>query len=386
MLSQNFHINHSSFTYIPNPTAESFDKRSFSLLKVLEAFQGHFAEESYTPRNSVIVDSINHHIDEIRTHYSEKDGVDRLLFLQVLHTAIDDTDEILTAKRKDPVEADPESPINSRTVVPVVVSSEDQGETTFQSERREAVQDVLRSHIQEVLRLLNERDDRSADGQSLGVYAADRATPVSPAPPVRPSLQTRFNERGVARPVPPPPSFEDVDDASPDERQQLYMDVYFGVIRRRVVPRAALSTDRRASLVGGRTSSLPSLRGIRDLSRGRSLVPRPGSSRAGSSLGPSVEGRNSVVVSDGESEADVAVMSDAGDEQAENGAATVNATLDQRARNKIPLSAQSALHEDIWCTLVFRMICWLMLHDFNKLDVQVSKSELLGSRVPVYIS
>ncbi|CAK7203863.1 hypothetical protein SEUCBS139899_006612 [Sporothrix eucalyptigena] len=41
--------------------------------------------------------------------------------------------------------------------------------------------------------------------------------------------------------------------------------------------------------------------------------------------------------------------------------------------------------EDIWCTLVFRMICWLMLHDFHKKDVQVPKSDVYDSRLAVYI-
>lgn len=41
---------------------------------------------------------------------------------------------------------------------------------------------------------------------------------------------------------------------------------------------------------------------------------------------------------------------------------------------------------DIWCTLVFRMLCWLLLHDFHKKDAQIPKSELLGSRLPVYIT
>jgi len=40
---------------------------------------------------------------------------------------------------------------------------------------------------------------------------------------------------------------------------------------------------------------------------------------------------------------------------------------------------------DVWCTLVFRMICWLLLHDFHKKDIQISKSELFGSRQPVYL-
>ncbi|EJT75066.1 modin [Gaeumannomyces tritici R3-111a-1] len=41
---------------------------------------------------------------------------------------------------------------------------------------------------------------------------------------------------------------------------------------------------------------------------------------------------------------------------------------------------------EIWCTLVFRMMCWLLLHDFHKNDRQISsKSEVWGSRLPVYI-
>lgn len=40
---------------------------------------------------------------------------------------------------------------------------------------------------------------------------------------------------------------------------------------------------------------------------------------------------------------------------------------------------------EIWCTLVFRMLFWLQLHDFHQKDIQVSKSDLYGSRKPVYI-
>jgi hypothetical protein len=39
----------------------------------------------------------------------------------------------------------------------------------------------------------------------------------------------------------------------------------------------------------------------------------------------------------------------------------------------------------IWCTLVLRMICWLLLHNFDGADVQIPKSELMGSQLPVYI-
>ncbi|GJD04280.1 modin [Colletotrichum higginsianum] len=41
---------------------------------------------------------------------------------------------------------------------------------------------------------------------------------------------------------------------------------------------------------------------------------------------------------------------------------------------------------DVWCMLVFRMMCWLLLHDFHGKDIQVEKSEVFGSRLPVYIT
>lgn len=40
---------------------------------------------------------------------------------------------------------------------------------------------------------------------------------------------------------------------------------------------------------------------------------------------------------------------------------------------------------EIWCMLMFRMLCWLRLHDFHRKDIQVSKSDVYESRMPVYI-
>ncbi|KAK5655861.1 hypothetical protein OQA88_5400 [Cercophora sp. LCS_1] len=41
---------------------------------------------------------------------------------------------------------------------------------------------------------------------------------------------------------------------------------------------------------------------------------------------------------------------------------------------------------DVWCTLVVRMLCWLLLHDFHAKDAQISKSDSFGSRTPVYLA
>jgi hypothetical protein len=41
---------------------------------------------------------------------------------------------------------------------------------------------------------------------------------------------------------------------------------------------------------------------------------------------------------------------------------------------------------DIWVALMFHMLCWLWLHDFHPSDLQISKSDMLGSRQPAYIN
>jgi hypothetical protein len=39
-----------------------------------------------------------------------------------------------------------------------------------------------------------------------------------------------------------------------------------------------------------------------------------------------------------------------------------------------------------WVVLTLRMVCWLNLHTFHAADVQLPKSDLMGTRLPVYIS
>jgi hypothetical protein len=39
----------------------------------------------------------------------------------------------------------------------------------------------------------------------------------------------------------------------------------------------------------------------------------------------------------------------------------------------------------IWLGLVFRMICWFSLHDFDKTDINMMPADMKGSRMPVFI-
>lgn len=279
----------------------------------------------------------------------------RMMMLKALHEAIDDCDQILTAKEPAGV---------------ITPFAEQMGirvhETEVQQKRREMVQDVLRSHIQEVLRLLNDGEDRSSDAQSLHA----EWSPATAHP--RPDGQPRVTPLG----------FEDMHEASPDERQHKFMEVYFHVIREKVVPRATHSTNRRTSIVGA-----PPGHGFRRAGTGRTQASSTRGMERGSSPPPpmpaprlqtSVENIPLNTMSNGRP----SISSRPGSAVSE----AYSLTSEVPRRLEAALYEQEVSHDDVWCTLIFRMICWLMLHDFNKLDVQLSKSELLGSRMPVYIS
>ncbi|KAI1371613.1 hypothetical protein F4677DRAFT_464197 [Hypoxylon crocopeplum] len=50
-----------------------------------------------------------------------------------------------------------------------------------------------------------------------------------------------------------------------------------------------------------------------------------------------------------------------------------------------PWRDNARLRDVTWCLLVFRMLCWLQLHDFHRDDVMIPRSATFGSRMPVYM-
>lgn len=56
------------------------------------------------------------------------------------------------------------------------------------------------------------------------------------------------------------------------------------------------------------------------------------------------------------------------------------------AKGKPMSKDEKELRNTIWISLVFRMLCWLLLHDFDKADAKIVPSGLKGSRMPIFIS
>ncbi|TVY83380.1 hypothetical protein LSUE1_G001256 [Lachnellula suecica] len=61
------------------------------------------------------------------------------------------------------------------------------------------------------------------------------------------------------------------------------------------------------------------------------------------------------------------------------------AVLGRQDTNQGPLTIEEEQKNTIWVSLIFRMLCWLLLHDFDKADVKMVGADLKGSRMPVYV-
>ncbi|KJZ73693.1 hypothetical protein HIM_06811 [Hirsutella minnesotensis 3608] len=365
MLARTLHIDESYFTYLPNPTSDQWEQRSLFLFKALDSYRV-FLDSSKSP---LIRRRLLCHLQRI-LDFQDADAVSRLLLLRSLHTALDDADEVLTAKKGRRWQRVTETSEEGK------MSDVDESAPDVRGRRREIVRDVLRAHIQEVLRLLNERDERISEAQAMLASSVQTASPTSRRPG-----SGSFNES---------PRFEELDEASPEERQHKFMQVYFEVVRLNVVPVAQDLTRRREDMAamthalpqGGAPGTDANPTGPRKRTIGKTRASKTGQTQSGApvqvgSFGSHVQSRPHCD----------AVIS-AGDEEAELKSVVETPTDhdDAQDENDVSLADQPASHDDIWCVLVFRMICWLMLHDFDRQDIQVSKGELLGSRMPVYIA
>lgn len=271
MLARVLHIRCNLWRMLPNPTPYRWEKRSFSLHKMLRAFKDNleamvndsdndnsaFAESKQLANIQASVEAILNKLGSTKTV-----NMVSIPVLDALHDAIDSMDGYLTRNSGD-----------ERTDLVKVVSH------------------VMRHHIQALLDLINEEE--------------------SP--------------------------FHELDSLQPEKKQKEFMSIYFHTVRNKVLDGS--ESDEYMHSYITRVHTLMTT-GRRDPSKRKSSLTDSTSTILNNAPQSPTEGRKHIKV-------------------------VIN---------------------DIWLTLVFRMICWLMLHDFHKKDVQLQKSELLGSRMPVYIS
>lgn len=329
MLGKSLHIPNSCYRMLPNPTPYHWDKKFFSLPKLIREYGIRLKNTEIGPTPTAQTENLIHLASGINKILNPKSlkpvpPYSKPL-LDALHEAIEKCDEFLL------------QPDHSRLITM-----------------------VLREHFQEVLRMINEPDPED------GALTTPTHTTMSP------TTSSGANGTAGLRPW----RFDDLNTASPEEKQKVFMDIYFEAVLQGVLHgiRRVLQRRRTTQYTTGR-----------DLSTGSaySPIPSPTAPAPPPSSPPLNHTRtNSQTLQVNIDGVEITRLS--------RSRANSDISMDiptSRGRGKSNnMEIEVEMSSDIWCTLVFRMLCWLLLHDFHKKDVQISKSELFGSRLPVYIA
>lgn len=299
MLAKPMYIPDTYYRYLPNPTTYSWNKKNFSLPKLILEFSRAIRDDDISPQSEHILRMQDWVAEVARNLENQRNGRDRNAFsmtlLRSLYDAIGKCDQYLLEKGS------------------------------------ELVSLVIREHIQEVMRLLNTTAPSSGDAGEKG----DEST-----------LSSKEQH-----------TFDELNSAGPEEKQQKFMDIYFTTVAQAVTKNCHEVLRKKKST---------------------QYVHTPNNSSS-DSFGT---GANTPLINEKMGEVDPFAMQKPSTPQ-------LIVTGHEREMAKLR-RISTAMHEqltaNVWCTLVFRMLCWLLLHDFHKKDVQISKSELYGSRLPVYIS
>ena len=228
---------------------------------------------------------------------------------------------------------------------------------------REIVFDVLRRHLQEVLLAINTPAKKAAGRTPT---TPTLATPVAPAA-VPPSPTTAAAAAiAAAAVVHEPISFDDLLGVPPEYREQAFMDKYFAKIRPRVTSTDAADHHDPRAAEASKTIH-------RRQEEQDEEAQGEGAGGARAEMNGALPAAHAPAAASSSSSTAAA------------GPPDPRAGVIRPARRVGTWGSRDEQRNNIWCTLVFRMLVWLLLHDFDKNDVQISKSELMGSRLPVYI-
>ncbi|AEO55753.1 hypothetical protein MYCTH_2299891 [Thermothelomyces thermophilus ATCC 42464] len=330
MLGKTLHIRDSGFRMLPNPTPYRWDKKFFNLRRLVKEYRNRISDTDALdlPPNAQIqkLETVAKElVDALSEDMKSKTPGNSLPLLSKLHEVLDQCDDFL--KKCD----------------------------------RDLVRMVLREHFQEVMRLINEKSTAESghDIRSVNGGGGDK----------------RRAEH-----------FDELTAANPEQRQEAFMELYFFKVLRHVKTEAVKWYCRRrqtTQYAPSMHSREPSVKDI-DSDSGakgctasapsaRPTTTTPASSPPPGPTTPPVPRLQKQESGQQRDKLQVTIQVSSGPgPNSDDG-------------NNIPLMESKAAA--IWCTLVLRMLCWLLLHDFDKKDVQeFPKSELLGSRLPVYIA
>lgn len=340
MLARTLHITNRCFRFLPNPTLFPWDSDSLSLSQILEAYS-EFIKADYDQMTSEKLENVK---DGIKSDIEKiKQLVDRskelcgnigsgrnLTYLQLnhLHKAIDVSDKII----KD-------------------------GEPAWDNQN--VVLDVIRCHLQEVLGAIN-------------------------------------NNPGTAGYRKTSPSFHDLLELPPEQREWSFMETYFKEILWSVI---RLYTDRK-----GKEAQEEVSRRIHEETDDRQQSESREQSES-QQQSPQLHAPIAIRVNDSAPSSPSSLMPPPiqrphtptpGLSKNRHWSSSLTESASKKSEKKLSsekpswkktLQMKNEMQRvKIWYALVFRMICWLMLHDFDKKDIKVPSSDLMGNRQPVFIT
>lgn len=306
MVATSMYIPQTYYRFLPNPTTFSWNRKNFSLRKLILEYTEFLNNDDMIVMRTSHIFELTQWCYELHMHLVKwkNEDVFSMTLLQALHDAIKKCDEYLKKNEK-------------------------------------LVKLVIREHIQEVMRLLNE----SSSPPSSSHDEQDDTTTLS---------STDRTRR----------AFDELNSAGPEERQNKLMDIYFTTVLQAVTKKCHESLLKQKDTAVYQT---PDNRSEIDLSAADAAA-------VAASRPPPTPPAAAALGSPPPQEVPKFLVSKAASEE--------SATKLKR----MPTLEHEVLTEEVWCTLMLRMFCWLLLHDFHKKDVQIPKSELYGSRLPVYIA
>jgi hypothetical protein len=360
MLGRTLHVRNRCFRYLPNPSIFPWAKQSFALRRLLDAFSTQLSMgiDEYAKEHSEVPLELKHLNGTVRNLNKELPrNTDNYTpeQLNLIHDALDTTDQILSEPNAD----------------------------------KEVVLDIVRRHFQEVLLAIN-TSAKKAEGH---------------APPATPILQAAI-------------SFDDLLNVPRSRREAEFMRKYFVEIRPRVI-----STD----ITGHHdTQAADESRAIHRESIAQQEARMSNEQQRAKTSNEEQDRYNEDEEADEGDGETVTQMQDQEEENHSPRSGHASNSNHNQAQTRGPRSqsmprpintstwasgikeirqrvgtmkgpvktptwattvttAYDLERNYVWCALVFRMLCWLLLHDFDKKDVQRPKSELMGSRLPVYI-
>lgn len=323
MLAKPMHIENTYYRYLPNPTTYTWNKKNFSLPKLILEFNRAVNDDDIAPETDHLV-QMQKWVYDVAKHLQNKkawreDSVFPMTLLRALHEAIAKCDKYLKDEGADLVSL------------------------------------VIREHIQEVMRLLNTHTPSPSSPGGAG-DSVDEST-----------LSSRESQ-----------TFDELNSAGPEEKQQKFMDIYFTTVAQAVTRNCheVLRKKNSTRYVHSPSQSRVDLREGTPDDAATTVRESVGSELSG---WPNPDGKADVAdvqVQPKRSPTPQLLVTPGHGREGSEGMARLK---------RMSTTLHEQLTGNVWCTLVFRMLCWLLLHDFHKKDVQISKSELYGSRLPVYI-